>query len=109
MTQHVPRFRALHTGGKTPTSCLSLILSTLWLTVLLELSCLEEEEEGFDPPTLRVQALLYRPGPGYSMLSRCLAAGSPMAAALAWVPLSSVPLPGRRLLYKAPFPLDQHI
>jgi hypothetical protein len=25
-----------------------------------------------------------------------------MAAALAWVPLPSVPLPGRRLLYKVP-------
>jgi hypothetical protein len=27
-----------------------------------------------------------------------------VAAVLAWVPLSSGPLPGRRLLYKAPFP-----
>jgi hypothetical protein len=77
--------------------------------VLLELCCLEEEEEGFDPPTLRVQPPLYRRGPGYSMSFGCQAAGSPMAAALAWVPLSSVPLPGCRLLYKAPFPLDRHI
>jgi hypothetical protein len=46
-TQHVPKFRALIFGGKTPTSCLGFILSTWWLTVLLELYCLEEEEEGF--------------------------------------------------------------
>jgi hypothetical protein len=37
------------------------------------------------------------------------AIGFPMSVALAWVPLSCVPLPGRRLLYKAPFPLDRHI
>jgi hypothetical protein len=55
-----------------------------WLTVLLELYCLEEEEEGFDLPTLRVQA---RQGPSYSTSSGCPAAGFPMVAALAWVPL----------------------
>jgi hypothetical protein len=71
--------------------------------------CVEEEEEGFDLPTLWVQAPLYRRGPGYSMSSVCPAAGFPMAEALAWVPLFSIPLPGRRLLYKAPFPLDWHI
>jgi hypothetical protein len=43
------------------------------------------------------------------MSSGCPAASSPVAAALAWVPLSSVPLPGHRLLYKVPFPLDWHI
>jgi hypothetical protein len=77
--------------------------------VLLELYCPDEEEEGFDLPTLRVQAPLYRRWPGYSMSSDCPAAGFPMATALAWVPLFSVPLPGRRLLYKVPFPLDRHI
>jgi hypothetical protein len=39
---------------------LLFILSTWWLTRLLELYCLEVEEEEFDPPTLRVQAPLYR-------------------------------------------------
>jgi hypothetical protein len=88
---------------------LVFILSTRWLTMLLELCCLEEEEEGFDLPTLRVQAPLYRRGPGYSMLSGCPTTGFPVDAALVWVPLSSVPLPGHRLLYKAHFPLDRHI
>jgi hypothetical protein len=40
---------------------------------------------------------------------RCPAAGSPVDVALAWATLSSVPLPGRRLLYKAPFPMYLHI
>jgi Synergist-CTERM protein sorting domain-containing protein len=43
------------------------------------------------------------------MSSGCPAAGFPVAAALAWVPLFFVPLHGRRLLYKVPFPLDRHI
>jgi Synergist-CTERM protein sorting domain-containing protein len=43
------------------------------------------------------------------MSSGCPAAGFPVVAALALVPLFFVPLPGRRLLYKAPFPLDLHI
>jgi hypothetical protein len=84
---------------------LVFILSTRWLTRLLELYCLEVEEEEFDLPTLRVQAPLYRQGPGYSLASGCPAAGSPMAAVLAWAPPSSGPLPGCRPLYKAPFPL----
>jgi hypothetical protein len=75
---------------------------------VLELCCLEKEE-GSDPPTLKVQAPLYRRGPGYNMSSGCPAAGFPVAAVLAWVPLFSLPLLGRRLLYKAPFPLDRHI
>jgi hypothetical protein len=37
-------FRALHAGGKTPTSCLLHIIST-GVTMLLELFSLEEEEE----------------------------------------------------------------
>jgi hypothetical protein len=84
-------------------SDLVFILSTRWLTVLLELYCLEEEEEVFNPPALRVQA------PLYAGASSCPAAGFLVAAALAWVPLFSVPLPGCRLFYKAPFPLDRHI
>jgi hypothetical protein len=53
---------------------LLFILSTRWLTRLLELYCLEVEEEVFDLPTLRVQAPLYRQGPGYSLVSGCPAA-----------------------------------
>jgi hypothetical protein len=49
---------------------LVFILSTRSLTVLLELYCLEVEEEVFDPPTLRVHAPLYRQGPGYSLVVR---------------------------------------
>jgi hypothetical protein len=47
------------------------ILSTRWLIRLLELYYLEVEEEVFDLPTLRVQAPLYRQGPGYSLVSGC--------------------------------------
>jgi hypothetical protein len=54
----------------------------------------------FDLPILRVQAPLYRQGPGYKVAFGCPAAGFSVAAALAWVPLPSAPLPGRRLLYK---------
>jgi hypothetical protein len=43
------------------------------------------------------------------MLFGCPAAGFPVVAALAWVPLVSLPLRGYRLLYKAPFPLHRHI
>jgi hypothetical protein len=41
----LPRFRALSDRGKTPTSCLLRIISTIAITVLLELFGLEEEEE----------------------------------------------------------------
>jgi hypothetical protein len=40
----LPRFRALHDGGKTPTSCLLCIILIV-VTMLLELFGLEEEEE----------------------------------------------------------------
>jgi hypothetical protein len=73
---------------------LLFILCTRWLTRLLELYCLEVEEDEYDLPTLRVQASLYRQGPGYSLVSDCPAAGSPVAAVLAWAPPSSGPLPG---------------
>jgi hypothetical protein len=45
-TQHVPRFRALLAGGNTPTSRLVLYYEHMVATmVLLELCCLEEEED----------------------------------------------------------------
>jgi hypothetical protein len=84
---------------------LFFILSTRWITRLLELYCLEVEEEVFDLPILSVHAPLYRQGPGYSLVSGCPAAASPVVAALMWAPLPSDPLPGRMPLYKAPFPL----
>jgi hypothetical protein len=64
---------------------LVFIISTRWLTVLLDLCCLEEEEEVFDLPILRVQAPLYRQGPGYKTSSSCPATGFSVAAALAQV------------------------
>jgi hypothetical protein len=87
---------------------LVFIISARWLTVLLELCCLVEEEV-FDLPTLRVQAPLYRQGPGYRVSSGCPATGFSVAAVLAWVLFSSAPLHGRRLLIKCLYPLDRHI
>jgi hypothetical protein len=84
---------------------LFFILSTWWLTRLLELYCLEVEEEEFDLPTIRVHAPLYRNGPSYSLASSCPTAGSSMVAVLAWAPPSTGPLSGRRPLYKVHFPL----
>jgi hypothetical protein len=110
MTHHVPTGSGPSTTEVKPLlPTLVFILSTWWLTVLLELCCLEEEEEVIDPHNLRVHALIYRRGPGYSMSSGCPAAGFPIAVALAWVLLSSIPLLGCRSLYKVPFPLDRHI
>jgi hypothetical protein len=68
--------------------------------MLFELYCLEEEEEESDIHILRVQAPLYRRGPGYKISSGCLAAGFSVATVLAWVPLLLAPLPERMLLYK---------
>jgi hypothetical protein len=99
-TQHLPRFRALLARGKTPTSCLSLYYQHTVATTLLELSCLEEEEEEIDPPTLRVQAPLYRLGPCYIFSSGCPAADFSVAVAMARAPLSPAPLPGHMPLYK---------
>jgi hypothetical protein len=86
---------------------LLFILCTWCLTRLLEMYCLEVEEEEFDLSILRVHAPLYRQGPGYGLVSGCPAAGSPVAVVLAWAPPSSGPLPGRRLLYKVHFLLGQ--
>jgi hypothetical protein len=48
-TLRLPRFRALHAGGKTPTSCLLSIIFIV-VTTLLELFGLEEEEEDRSDP-----------------------------------------------------------
>jgi hypothetical protein len=73
--------------------------------VLLELYCIEEEEEGFDLPTLRVQAPLYRWGSGYSLVVRLPGYRLPHDRGLGMGPALLCPLPGRMLLYKAPFSL----
>jgi hypothetical protein len=65
--QRLTRFRALHSGGNTPTSCLVSYSQHTVATRLLKLFGLEEEEEGSDLPSLRVQAPLYRRGPGYRL------------------------------------------
>jgi hypothetical protein len=63
----LPRFRALPGGGKAPTSCLLRIIWTVAITVFLELFGLEEEEEDRISLGLRVQAPLYKWGPGYRL------------------------------------------
>jgi hypothetical protein len=65
--QRLPRFRALHSGGNTPTSCPFSYSQHTVATRLLELYCLEVEEEELDLPSLRVQAPLYRWGPDYRL------------------------------------------
>jgi hypothetical protein len=50
---------------------LFLIIFTV-VTMLLELCGLEEEEEGSDLPSLRVQTPLYRQGSGYRFGGRLL-------------------------------------
>jgi hypothetical protein len=52
-TSGLPRFRALHFGGNTPTSCLVSYSQHTVATRLLELFGLEEEE-GSDLSSLRV-------------------------------------------------------
>jgi hypothetical protein len=71
--------------------------------MLLELFGLEEEEEDRISPTLRVQAPLYRRGPGYRLGN--YSAGSLTAAPL----VSSSRLALTASLYKAPFPWDRHL
>jgi hypothetical protein len=61
-TSGLPRFRAHHYGGNTPTSCLVSYSQHTVATRLLELFGLQEEEEGSDLSSLRVQARLYRRG-----------------------------------------------
>jgi hypothetical protein len=50
----LPRFRALHAKGNTPTFCVVSYYQHTVATMLLELFGLKEEEEGSDLPSLRV-------------------------------------------------------
>jgi hypothetical protein len=88
---------------------LLFILSTRWLTRLLELNCLEVEEEEFDLPILRVQAPLYRWGPSYSSVFGCLAAISSVAVVLTWARHPLALCLGAGYFIQCLFPLDQHI
>jgi hypothetical protein len=69
-TSDLPRFRALHAGGKTPTSCIVSYSQHTVATRLLELFGLEEEENISNLPSLRVQAPLYGQGHGYRLGGR---------------------------------------
>jgi hypothetical protein len=62
---------------------LFLIIFTV-VTTLLELFGLEEEEEGSNLTSLRVQTPLYRRGSDYRLGGRLPAAGSSMAVSSAW-------------------------
>jgi hypothetical protein len=108
-TSGLPRFRALHARGNTPTSCLVSYSQHIVATTLLELFGLEEEEEGSDPPSLRVQAPLYRRGPGYRLgvwLPGCrLLRGH----GLGMGPSSLTPLSDDGNFIKCLSPLDQHL
>jgi hypothetical protein len=77
---------------------LVFILSTWWLTRLLELYCLEVEEEVFYFPTLRVQAPLYRQGPGCSLVIQLPGCRLPRGRGL-----------GTGRFIKRLFPLDRKI
>jgi hypothetical protein len=63
-------------------AALFLISSTL-VTMLLELFGLEEEEEGSDLPSVRVQTPLYRQGSGYRLGGWQPATDSSVAVVLA--------------------------
>jgi hypothetical protein len=76
------------------------------VTTLLELFGLEEEEEGSDLSSIRVQTLLYRQGSGYRLGGRL--------PAPPWLrswrdPLASDSLSDDGNFIKCLFPLDQHL
>jgi hypothetical protein len=54
----------------TPLLPALFLIIFIMVTMLLELFGLEEEEEGSDPPSLRVQTPLYRRGSGYRLGGR---------------------------------------
>jgi hypothetical protein len=78
-------------------------------TRLLELFGLEVEEEGSDLPSLRVQAPLYRRGPGYKLGGRLPGCRLLCGHGLDVAPPSSCSLPDAGNFIKCLFPLDQHL
>jgi hypothetical protein len=70
------RDTTVYPGSGPSTPEIKPLLSALFrisftvVTTLLELFGLEEEEEGSDPPSLRVQTPLYRRGSGYRLGGR---------------------------------------
>jgi hypothetical protein len=111
-TSGLPRFRALHAGGNTPTSCFVSYSQHTVATMLLELFGLEEEEEeGSDPHSLRVQALLYRRGrgPGYRLGVRLPGCRLLCGRGLGVGPSFLTPLSDDGNFIKGLSPLDQHL
>jgi hypothetical protein len=78
-------------------------------TRLLELYCLEVEEEEFDLSSLRVQAPLYRRGPGYRLGGRLPGYRLLHGHGLDVGPPSSGPLPDAGNFIKCLFPLYWHL
>jgi hypothetical protein len=105
----LPRFRTLHAGGNTPTSCLVSYYLHMVATTLLELLGLEEEEEGLDLPSLRVQTPLYRRGSGYRLGGRLPGCRLLRGRGLGVAPSSSNSLSGDENLIKCLSPLDRHL
>jgi hypothetical protein len=78
-------------------------------TRLLELYCLEVEEEEFDLPSLRVQAPLYRRGSGYRLGVQLPGCRLLCGRGLDVGPPSSGPLSNACNFIKCLFPLDRHL
>jgi hypothetical protein len=78
-------------------------------TRLLELLGLEEEEEGSDLPSLRVQAPLYRQGPGYRLGVRLLGCRLLRGRSLCVGPSSLTPLSDDGNFIKCLSTLDRHL
>jgi hypothetical protein len=88
---------------------LFLILSTLWLQGSSSCFGLEEEEEGSDLPSLRVQAPLYKWGPGYRLGIRLPGCRLLRGHGLSMGPSSQTPLSNNGNFIKCLSPYDQHL
>jgi hypothetical protein len=109
-TSGLPRYRALLFGGNTPTPCLVSYSQHTVATRLLELFGLEEEaEEGSDLPSLRVQAPLYRRGPGYRLGVRLPGCRLLRGRGLGMGPSSLTPLSDDGNFIKCFSHLDRHL
>jgi hypothetical protein len=78
-------------------------------TTLLELFGLEEEKEGSDLPSLRVQAPLYRRWPGYRLGGRLPGCRLLCGCGLGVAPPSSDSLSDNGNFIKCLSPLDRHL